>query len=310
MYFWFMSEQQNSTTEVLIVGGSYAGMSAALCLGRALRHVTIVDSGFPCNRQTPHSHNFLTRDGYTPAELRGFARADLERYPAISWINDTVTTASGHDGNFNCQLASGRVINAKKLLFASGISDLLPSIPGFAECWGISLIHCPYCHGYEVRHRNLGVIANGEAAMEFARMISHWAGSLTLFTNGPATFSREHADLLTARGIDIREEAILGLEHEEGYMSAIQLDGGEKIAKDALFFRAPFRQSCDLPSGLGCNVDEMGLYKATELGVTNVPGVYTAGDNCSPMRAVSSAVAAGTKAGAMINRDLINDEYK
>ncbi len=304
-----MNTSISATLDVVIIGGSYAGLSAALCLGRSMRRVTVIDSGKPCNRQTPHSHNFLTHDGHTPAEIRARAVSELAAYPSVSLIHDEITSGSGQNGDFIVTLDSGRLLRARKLLFATGIRDQLPAIPGFAECWGISLLHCPYCHGYEVRKGNLGVITNGDMALEYARMIHHWAGELTLFTNGPATFAPEQQSLLTKHGVAVVEEPIAAIIHKSGYLSGLQLSSGTIVNKEAVFFRAPFDQSCSLPVEMGCLPDHSGLLSVNELGATTVPGIYAAGDNSSPMRSVSAAVAAGTKAGAMLNRELINEDF-
>ena len=161
----------NAVVDVAIIGGSYAGLSAALALGRARRQVVVLDSGRPCNRQTPQSHNFLTQDGSTPAALAATARAQVLAYPTVQIRDEAAVAATGENNDFTIITASGAVVRARKLLFASGIRDIMPDLPGFAESWGISAIHCPYCHGYEYRDQPTGILANGDVAAEMGPLI-------------------------------------------------------------------------------------------------------------------------------------------
>src|SRR5690606_1025740 len=141
---------QYPNTEVIILGGSYAGLSAAMALGRSLiRNVLIIDNGLPCNRQTPQSHNFLTQDGQSPSVIREFAKAQVLAYPTVQWLDDTAVKGEKVQDGFLINTASGQSVMTKKLIVATGIKDMLPDIKGFADCWGISVVHCPYCHGYE-----------------------------------------------------------------------------------------------------------------------------------------------------------------
>ncbi len=293
--------------EVIVIGGSYAGLSAALALGRSLRRVLVIDSGTPCNRQTPHSHNFLTQDGETPSAIAHRAKQQVLAYHTIEWHQGKATSAvKQHDG-FVLQTERGDIFSAEKLLFATGISDQMPALNGFLECWGISVLHCPYCHGYEVHNKPLGVLANGEAAFEFCRLIRHWSGEVTLFTNGPATLPAHHREQLNQRGIAIVEKPIRYLDHRQGQLERLVFEDGGTHALSALFARVPFSQHCPLPAELGCQLTSAGHIQVDEFQQTTVPGVYAAGDNATGYRAVSSAVAAGTKAGAFINHQLIQE---
>src|SRR5690606_24367400 len=142
--------------EVIIIGGSYAGLSAAMALGRALRHVLIIDGGQPCNKQTPHSHNFITQDGKTPKEISSLAKQQVEEYETIKFYKGLAANATKTDKGFKITTDTNDTFTAKKLIFATGLKDIMPGIIGFAECWGISVNHCPYCHGYEYRNKNTG----------------------------------------------------------------------------------------------------------------------------------------------------------
>jgi len=305
-------EGMNSTEtdfEVIIIGGSYAGLSAATSLGRALRRVLVIDSGKPCNRQTPHSHNFLTRDGETPAAITQIALEQLRMYNTVKLIADTVTDAVAKEDGFRIQTLSGKKYIAKKVLFATGIKDILPDIPGFAECWGISVIHCPYCHGYEVRQQPTGILGNGDTGYEYAKLINNWTKDLTLFTNGASTLSVEQMKTLQSRNINIEESKVREIVHENGYVKGISLENDKMYLINALYNRPAFIQHCALPGKLGCNLTDMGYINVDGFGRTNIPGVYAAGDSTTPMRAVSMSVALGTAAGAFINKDLIDNNY-
>jgi thioredoxin reductase len=295
--------------EVIIIGGSYAGLSAATSLGRALRRVLVIDSGKPCNRQTPHSHNFLTRDGEPPASIASEAVAQLKTYDTVKLTADTVTGAIAKEDGFSIQTLSGKNYIAKKILFATGITDIMPDIPGFAECWGISILHCPYCHGYEVRRQPTGILGNGEMGYEYAKLISNWTKELTLFTNGQSTLTAEQVQKLQLHHIHIEESEVRDITHEHGRIKNITLLNGKTYPLNALYNRPTFKQHCDLPRQLGCDLTDMGYINVDGFGHTSIPGVYAAGDNCTPMRSVAMSVAQGTVAGAIINKDLIDNNY-
>ncbi|MDF7812331.1 NAD(P)/FAD-dependent oxidoreductase [Hymenobacter sp. YC55] len=291
--------------DVIIVGGSNAGLSAAMTLGRSLRHVLVLDNNQPCNRQTPHSHNFLTRDGETPAAMAAIAREQVLHYPTVKLQTATVVGATAVEDGFEVTTAAGQVFQSRKLLLATGLKDEMLPIPGFAECWGISVLHCPYCHGYEVHGQKIGLLANGNMAAELVNLIYNWSRDLVLFTNGPADFTAEQAAIMHARNIQVVEMPIAELEHHNGRLYAVRTTDGASHALEAAFARVPFRQHSDLAAKLGCTLTDMGLIQATEFGETNVPGLFAAGDNTTLMRQVASAIANGSKAAAWINKELI-----
>jgi thioredoxin reductase len=296
---------QAEEVDIVIIGGSYAGLSAALALGRALRRVVVLDSGQPCNWQTPHSHNFLTQDGSTPAALAATARAQVLAYPTVQVRNEAAVAATGEDNNFTVNTASGAVLRARKLLFSTGIRDIMPELPSFAECWGISAIHCPYCHGYEYHGQPTGILANGDIAAEMGPLIRNWTDQLTVFTNGPATLLPAQRELLAAYGIAVEETPVHQLLHQAGHLRHLRLADGRELPLAALYARVPFVQHCTLPLALGCAHSEAGHLTVDGFQKTSVAGIYAAGDATTPMRAVAAAVAAGMMAGAMLNRELI-----
>lgn len=306
-YLYGMNQDQ---FDVIIIGGSYAGLSSALLLGRSLRRVLVLDSGKPCNRQTPHAHGFLTRDGETPARLAAIAREQVLAYPTVSLLNDTAVRAYRQADGFRVETQSGAQFSARKLVLATGVEDLMPDLPGFAECWGRSVLHCPYCHGYEVHGQPLGVLGNGDVGYEMATLIQHWSRDLTLFTNGPATLTESQRHVLDRLNVRVVEPEIASITHQDGFLTAIQFADGRSVPLTALFARVPFRQRHDLAGQLGCELTESGLITVTEFGETNVPGVCAVGDVSSQMRQLSMAVASGVKAAAWLNRELIAEDIK
>ncbi|HYG38213.1 MAG TPA: NAD(P)/FAD-dependent oxidoreductase [Cytophagales bacterium] len=295
--------------EVIIVGGSYAGLSAAMALGRSLRDVLILDSGNPCNKQTPHSHNFITQDGETPSSISNKAKAQVLSYPTVHFINNKALNARKTGQGFMVETETGEVFQGKKLLFTTGVADIMPEIPGFAECWGISILHCPYCHGYEVRNHKIGLLGNGDMGYEFAKFINNWSKDLVLFTNGKATLSNEQINKIKGHNILLVEDPIKSIEHNAGQMQNIVFTNNRKFSVSAMFARVGFKQHSDIPEKLGCEITEQGFIKVDDFNRTTVPGVYAAGDNTTMLRAVSQAAASGTKSGAIINKELIDEEF-
>lgn len=295
--------------EVIIIGGSYAGLSAAMALGRSLRSVLIIDSSLPCNRQTPHSHNFITHDGEQPGEISMKAKADVLKYDTVSFLNDTAITGKKLADSFTITTQSGKEFYAKKLIFATGIRDTMPDIIGFADCWGISVIHCPYCHGYEFRNRTTGILADGERAFHLASLVNNLTDKLTLFTKNKAAFTEEESKKLQHHNISIIETDITEIEHTNGVMNNIVFSDGSSRTCDALYAALPFTQHCDIPLSLGCELTEHGFIKVDSTQETNIDGVFACGDNTNMMRALANAVYAGNLTGAVVNAKLVADNF-
>ncbi|MFZ0597114.1 MAG: NAD(P)/FAD-dependent oxidoreductase [Flavobacterium sp.] len=295
--------------DVIIIGGSYSGLSAAMSLGRSLRHVLVIDSGLPCNRQTPHSHNFITHDGEKPAIISAKAKLQVEFYDTVEFYQSLAVSADKTDIGFEIKTESGKVFSAKKVLFATGVKDLLPEIPGFAEYWGISVIHCPYCHGYEVKKEKTAVVANGDMGFEYAKMISNWTKDLRLITNGKSTLTWEQTQILKKHNVEIIEDEIDAIEHQNGNVQNIIFRNESKISVKAIYFKAPFKQHCTLPETLGCELTEQGLLKVDGFQKTTVPGIFASGDCHIQARSVAMAVSSGSFAGAMINKEIIDEDF-
>lgn len=300
---------KSETFDVIIIGGSYSGLSAGLALGRSLRSVLIIDSGKPCNRQTPHSHNFLTQDGQTPAAIAAVGRQQVEKYETVKFFSGLATGGRKTSEGFEIQTDSGRNFTARKLIFASGIRDIMPAIDGFAECWGISVIHCPYCHGYEVRNQPTGILGNGEYAYEFSSFILNWTKDLTVFTNGPTMLSKEQSAKLKAHNVRVVETEIQNLEHTNGYLDRIIFKDGTSIGVNALYARPAFEQHCSIPEMLGCEFTEEGYIKIDSFQKATVPGVFACGDNTTRMRSVANAVSMGTLAATVVNKEIIFEDF-
>lgn len=300
---------KNKNFDVIIAGGSYAGLSAGMSLGRSLRNVLIIDNGKPCNRQTPYSHNFVTHDGKTPGEIAQLAKKDVEKYDTVHFYNGTVINTQKTTEGFEVKISSGEQFSTKKLIIASGVKDMMPEIPGFAECWGISILHCPYCHGYEVKNEVTGILSNGDMAYEFSKLIFNLTKKLTILTNGKAAFTGEQTEKLNQNKITVNEDEIDKIHHENGSIRKIVFKNGKEISLQALYAKIPFEQNINVSADLGCELTEQGFIKVDAMQKTNVPGVFACGDNVTMMRSVANAVAQGNFAGAVVNKELSDDEF-
>jgi thioredoxin reductase len=295
--------------DVIIIGGSYSGLAAGMALGRALKQVLIIDNAQPCNRQTPYSHNFLTQDGKTPQEISTLARQQVEKYESVKFYTGIATHGAKTEKGFEIKTASGETFKAKKLIMATGVKDLMLPIEGYAACWGISVLHCPYCHGYEVKNEKTGILGNGEYGFEFSTMIFNWTKDLTLFTNGKSTLTSEQTLKLKKHEIQIVETEIEKLDHDHGYLRQIVFKDGSSSSLKALYARSPFEQNCLIPIDLGCELTEEGYIKIDAFQKTTVNGIFACGDNTTRMRTVANAVAMGTTAGMIANKEMIFEEF-
>jgi len=295
--------------DVIIIGGSYAGLSAALTLARATRKVLIIDSGKPCNWQTPHSHNFLTHDGDKPAEIATEAKAEVLKYPTVKMIAGKAIKASQKTGGFTIGLESGESFSARKLLIATGLKDVLPGIKGLAECWAISVIHCPYCHGYEVKDEPIGLMMNGDPAFDMAKNLYLWNKDLTLLTNGKSELTTEQTEKLKSKSIQIVEDEIIEFDHVNGNLGQVVFAGGEKLALTAVYARAEVEQHVDFDAQLNFELTDLKTIKVNEQQQTTATGVYAAGDCATLFRSLSVITAAGTMAAVMLNKEMISEDF-
>lgn len=295
--------------DVIIIGGSYAGLSAAMALGRSLRNVLIIDSGLPCNRQTPHSHNFITQDGEKPGVIARKAKLQVLNYDTVKFYNDLAVSGRKIENGFEITTRSGDVFEGKKLVFATGIRDIMPDIKGFAACWGISVIHCPYCHGYEYRGQKTGIMANGERAFHIASLVSNLADKVTVLTSGKADFDIKQTAKLSKHNISITEKEIIEIRHKNGNVKNVVFSDGTKESFNAVYAAIPFAQHSDIPVALGCELTEQGHIKVDMFQKTTIRGIFACGDNAGMMRSVAYAVAAGNMAGAMVNNEITREAF-
>jgi thioredoxin reductase len=296
--------------DVIIIGGSYAGLAAAMALGRALKNVLIIDAGKPCNRQTPHSHNFLTQDGKTPKEISTLAKQQVSAYDTVTFFDGFAIKGLKMDKGFEIETETGEKFTATKLVFATGIKDIMPKITGFSECWGISVLHCPYCHGYEVKNEITGILGNGDFGFEFSKLISNWTKKLTLFTNGTSKLTDEQKMLLEKHSIDIVEKEIKELEHQNGKLKNILFKDGSNQTVKAIYTKVPFEQNSTIAKQLGCELTEDGYIKIDAFQKTTTKDVFACGDNTTRMRTVINATAMGTLTGMTVNKELIEERFK
>lgn len=289
--------------DVIVVGGSYAGMSAALQLLRARRLVTVVDEGLRRNRFASHSHGFLGQDGVDPGAIAAQARAQLAAYPTLTWVEGRAVAGDGVKDAFRVTLDGGRVLGGRRVLLATGVRDELPLVPGLAERWGQSVFHCPYCHGYELDRGRIGVIATGPMSLHQAQLLPEW-GAVTLFCNGAVVPDAAARADLAARGVEIEEAPVAGIEGRAG----VVLADGRRLEFAGLFTAARCVPASPLAEAMGCELMEtpMGVQLATgENKETSLAGVYACGDVARVPHSVALAVADGAWAGAQIHRSLV-----
>lgn len=295
--------------DVIIIGGSYAGLSAAMALGRSMKNVLIIDSGQPCNIQTPHAHNFITHDGSIPSEIAKNAKNQVMQYNTVKFLNDLVIEGKITATGFEVITQSNARINSKKIIFATGVKDIMPEIKGFSDCWGISVIHCPYCHGYEHKGQKTAIIANGERAFHLASLINNLTDKITILTSGKADFNLEQSEKLKKHGITIIEKEIIEIIHTDGYINRIVYADNSSQEFGAAYAAIPFNQHSEIPKKIGCDMTEQGHIKVDFMFKTSIDGVYACGDNSSPFRSIANAVYGGNVAGAVINNRLTMDAF-
>lgn len=293
--------------DAIIIGGSFAGLSAALQLARTARPVLVIDAGRPRNRFAAASHGFFTQDGNNPLAMIAAAREQLLGYPNARLIEGEVTEVAGGDGAFEVTTGAGDAFRARKLVLAYGVSDRLPDVPGLAERWGKTVLHCPYCHGYEFARRRIAVLQSHPMASHQALLVADW-GPTTLLVNGGVEPDAETAAKLAARGIAIETAAVLGLRGEGEGLEAVLLADGRTLPVEALYVGPQPRSNSDLAERLGCAMDETPLgpiIRTDERKHTTVAGVFAAGDIARVPHNATWASADGVAAGVFLHQSLV-----
>ena len=296
--------------DVAIVGGGAAGLSAALVLSRARRAVLVIDAGAPRNAPAAHMHGFLSRDGLPPGELVAAGRREVNGYGGAI-LESTVTDVVPHGQHgFTTILNGGQQISARRLLVTTGLLDELPNIPGLRERWARDVLHCPYCHGYEVRDRPLGVLGGAPGAVRYAQIVRQWTHDLVYFT-APGLLTAAERTQLDARAIGVVEGVIEQLVIDDAdRLRGVQMHDGRVIARDALFVPPRFVPNSSLLVGLGCDVDADGWVTTDPTGRTSVSGVWAAGNVVDPRAQVITAAGASSAAAIALNADLVDEDVR
>ncbi|MFD6164312.1 NAD(P)/FAD-dependent oxidoreductase [Oerskovia sp. NPDC060287] len=306
------------TYDVVVVGGGAAGLSGALTLARARRSVLVIDAGRPRNAPAEHMHGYLSRDGENPAALLAAGRAEVAAYGGRISQGTAESATALPDGGFEVLTTDGRAVLARRLLVTTGLVDELPDVPGLADRWGKDVLHCPYCHGWEVRDQAVGILATGPMAVHQAQMWRQWSDDVTLFLHGSPAPDAETRAALDARGIRVAEGPVVGLSLDAGVLSGVRLASGDVVPCAALVVAPRFTARSAVLASLGVTTEDqvvdgvtIGTYVPSDpQGATSVPGVRVAGNVTNIMAQVVAAAAAGVQAAAATNGDLIADEVR
>jgi thioredoxin reductase len=293
--------------DVIIIGGSFAGISAALQLGRARRKVTVLDTGAPRNRIATHAHGILGHDGKSPQAILAEARAQLSAYPSVSFRPVGAKTISGEKDNFSVTLFDGTDVETRRLILTHGITDIMPDLPGFAESWGKSVLHCPYCHGYEVADQRLGILYFSPLSAHVTSMLTDWSGDLTVFADG-LEIDANFRTWMARKNVRLVEPKVIELVETDGQIRTVKLADGSEVGLDALFAGPRQRPSADFHIQMGLAVDQTPIgeiIRVNETYETSVPGIYAAGDVARLPQNVPIAMSAGNLASVHCHHSLL-----
>jgi thioredoxin reductase len=302
--------RMNESYDVVVVGGGAAGLAGAVAVARSRRSVLVVDAGDPRNAPASAVHNFLTRDGTSPAEIYAAGRAEVARYGGT--VQTGRVTALSRDGERFAVQTGDRTVSARRLLVATGLRDELPDVPGLAQRWGIDVLHCPYCHGWEVRDKRIGILATSPGAFHHALLFRQLSSQVTLLRHTGPALTDEQRDQLTALGVAIVDGTVTRVEADDSGLTGVRLAGGTGVPLDALIV-APFMAArAELLAPLGLTPAAVWLggqaigtqIEADPSGATSAPGVWVAGNLAAIQAQVITSAAAGLTAGAAINADL------
>ncbi|MET9806687.1 NAD(P)/FAD-dependent oxidoreductase [Streptomyces halstedii] len=304
--------------DVVVVGGGAAGLSGALTLARAGRSVLVIDAGSPRNAPASHAHNYLGREGVPPLELLAAGRAEAAGYGAEVVQGNAVAAEKLPGGGFRVVREDGSAVEARRLLVTTGLVDELPPVPGVAERWGRDVLHCPYCHGWEVRNRPVGILAAGPMAVHQALLWRQWTDDVVLFRHTAADFGDEEYEQLAARSVAVVDGEVAALEVTGDRLTGVRLAGGTVIPREAVVVQPRFTARSGVLKTLGLAATTLevagqpiGSYVAADpAGATEVPGVWVAGNVTNPMEQVIGSAAAGLKAASAINMDLVTEDTR
>lgn len=303
-------KENKEVYDCVIVGGGSAGLSAALMLGRARRKVMVCAKGNPRNAPAHKAHSFFTRDGTNPLELLRIGREQLKPYQTVKFKSIGVKEIKKFGERFVVIFDNGTEIQSRKILLAFGVKDEFPNIENFAEFWGKTIFHCPFCHGFEVRDKPLAVVGNGEVGVAMTALLKSWSPDLVLCTNGTADISGEQRKILAKHSVPVRVEKIIRLEGVNGQLESIVFATGDTLTRGGMLIRPVQHLRSDLARQLECQLSESGHIKIFDFNQTSVEGIYAAGDVTSPMQSIAVAVAQGAiAAGAGINHALSQEDF-
>lgn len=294
--------------DVIIIGGSFAGLAAALQLGRARRKVTVLDTGLPRNRFAGHSHGLLGHDHKPPLDILVEARRQLARYPTVKLVNARADSISGDIDNFSLLTGEGERLGARRLILSYGVVDQMPNTPGFAESWGTSIVPCPYCDGFEVADQYWGLVWSGPQSHNQVRLFHDWTDKLTVFADGHDIAPEIRTDLAN-RNIPVVEGRIIGISRYEGRKATVRLDARPDVAVDVLFAHPRNKPSASLHDSLGLatiNTPTGIALKVDERREASTPGIYAAGDLANTgMPSVTTAISQGANAGISAQQSML-----
>ncbi|WP_047980220.1 NAD(P)/FAD-dependent oxidoreductase [Ornithinibacillus contaminans] len=296
--------------DCVIVGGGPAGLNAALVLGRARRRVILFDNNSPRNAVTQESHGFITRDGIKPKEFREIAHQDIAKYPSVRVRNEKITDVKKTGNIFELVTEKGESINAKKVVLATGLKEIHPSIEKIMDFYGKSLFSCPYCDGWELKDLPLMVISESPSAIHMAKIVYNWSKDLIVCTNGKKTFGPEQKDMLQKKGIKVYEQNIKSLVGRNGDLEAVIFEDDEEVKRKGGFVTPEWIQATTFGYSLGCETHELGGIKTDQFGRTNIEGLYAAGDTSviAPSQVIIAA-AEGNRAAIGVNTDLSQEVF-
>jgi thioredoxin reductase len=299
--------------DVLIVGAGSAGLSAALTLGRCRRRVLVADGGAPRNAPSPAVHGFLSRDGIRPARLLQLGHEQLAPYPTVEVRELKITKLHRLAHGFRAEGTTGQghawAGTASRVVLATGVADVLPPLPGFRELWGTGVLHCPYCHGYEVRDQPLAVYGRGKAAVGLALLLTNWSKDIVVVTNGPGHLSDYGRQRLRQHRIGLRQEPVKGLVGgPDGLLRCVEFEDGTYLERTALFLHAPQEQRSKLAAETGAHITNKGAVWVDKNLQTNIPGLYAAGDTVPGQQQALIAAGEGSKVAICLNEALTKEQ--